>query len=83
MEVWNEKEYRYKYQMEKWREKQDADVIKSRNGWKRTRHPYLAHFCPVQHGVLVVFLLSASDEVIIGTKLPAKLSPILGHLLVL
>ena len=61
--------------------KEDADIIKSRNGLKRTRRPYLAHFWPVQHGVVVVFLLSASDDVVIGTKLPAMLSPILGHLL--
>ena len=63
--------------------KEDADIIKSRNALEITRHPYLVHLCPAQRGVVVVFLLSASDEVFIGTKLPAKLSPILGHLLVL
>ena len=62
-------------------EKEDADIIKSRNGLKRTRRPYLAHVCPVQCGVVVVFLLSASDDAVIGTKLPTTLSPILGHLL--
>ena len=59
----------------------DTDIIKSRNGLKRMRHPYLAHLCPVQRGVVVVFLLSASDDLAIGTKLRTTLSPILGHLL--
>ena len=80
MEVWNEKRYRYLSDGEM-EGKEDADVIKSRNGLERTHRPYLAHLCPVQDGVVVVFLLSASDDVVIGTKLPAMLSPILGHLL--
>ena len=46
------------------------------NGLKSTRHPYRA-----QRGVVVVFLLSASDDVAIGIKLLSTLSPILGHLL--
>ena len=57
--------------------KEDADIIKSRNWLKRMRRPYVAHLCPVQRGVVVVFLLSASDDVVIGTKLPATLPPIL------
>ena len=61
--------------------KEDADIIKSRNGLKRTRRPYLAHLCPAQRGVVVVSLLSASDDVVIGTKLLATFSPILGHVL--
>ena len=61
--------------------KEDADLIKSRNGSSRTRRPYLAHLCPVHHGMVVYFILSASDTVAIGTKLPATLLPILGHLL--
>ena len=61
--------------------KEDADRIKSRNWSNRTHRLYLAHLCPAHHGVVVVFLLSASDIVAIGTKLPAALSPILGHLL--
>ena len=43
---------------------------------KSTRRPYRA-----QRGVVVVLLLSASDDVAIGTKLLATLLPILGHLL--
>ena len=61
--------------------KEDADIMKSRNGLKRTIRPYLAHLCSIQRGVVVVFLSSASDNVVIGTKLPASLPPILGHLL--
>ena len=75
--------------------KKNIDIsIRWRNGGKRrcryneiqkwverTSRPYLAHLCSVQRGVVVVFLLSASDNVVIGTKLPATLSPILGHLL--
>ena len=61
--------------------KEDADIIKSRNGLTRTCRPYLAHLCPAQRGVVVVFRFSASDNIVIGTKLPATLSPILGHLL--
>ena len=34
----------------------------------RTHHPDLAHLCPVQRGMVVVFLLSASDNVVIDTK---------------
>ena len=56
--------------------KEEADLVKSRNGSHRTRRPYLA-----QHGVVVVLLLSASDDASVGTKLLATLSPILGHLL--
>ena len=48
--------------------KEDADITKSRNGLRRTRHPYLAHLCLVQRGVVVVFPLSASDDVVIGTN---------------
>ena len=68
--------------MEKWRAQEDADI--SRNtamGWGRTHRPYLAHLCPVQRGMVVVFLLPAPDDVVNGTKLPATLSPILGHFL--
>ena len=48
--------------------KEDADITKSRNGLEKTRRPYRAHVCPAQRGVVVVFLLLASDDVVIGTK---------------
>ena len=79
MEVWNKKDTDISV---RWRNggKRECREMKPRNVSKGTRRVYRAQVCPRHHGVVVVFLLSASDDVAIGTKLLATLSLILGSI---